>query len=110
VTSTVHDPIDLLRGILEEQFQWHTGRLTELTVYSRLPGRGGYDPDTLADLITSSRQAVADTAYALRRMAYGTYGICERCTAAIALHRLELHPRVRFCEPCQSASPDHRSG
>src|SRR5689334_5161137 len=37
VTSTVHDPMELLRTTLEERFQWHTDRLTELTVYSRRP-------------------------------------------------------------------------
>jgi RNA polymerase-binding transcription factor DksA len=100
VTSIVHDPIDLLRSTLEEQFGRHTDRLAEYTMCSRLPGRGGHDPDTLAGLIATSRQAVADTAHALQRMADGTYGRCERCAAAITLQRLELQPHARLCEPC----------
>jgi RNA polymerase-binding transcription factor DksA len=72
-----------------------------LTVCSRRPDRGGYDNDMLATLITSARQAVADTAQALRRMAEGSYGTCERCTAAIPLERLEALPHARFCAPCQ---------
>jgi RNA polymerase-binding transcription factor DksA len=79
VTSTLHDPIELLRNRLEEQFQRHTDQLAQLTVCSRRPNRGGYDHDTLTALIGSARQAVADTAQALRRMAEGSYGICERC-------------------------------
>jgi RNA polymerase-binding transcription factor DksA len=101
VTSTVHDPIELLRNTLEEQFQRSTDRLADLTVLSQQPDRGGYDDDTLAALIVSSRQAVADTAQALRRMAEGSYGTCERCTAAIPLQRLEILPHARFCVPCQ---------
>jgi DnaK suppressor protein len=101
VTSTVPDPIELLRNTLEEQFQRHTDQLAELTVYSRRPDHGGYDDNTLATLIASSRQAVADTAQALRRMADGSYGTCERCIAAIPLERLEILPHARFCVPCQ---------
>jgi DnaK suppressor protein len=101
VTSTVHDPIELLRNSLEEQFQQHTDQLAQLTVCSRRPDRGGYDDDTLSALIGSARQAVADSAQALRRMAEGSYGTCERCTAAIPLERLEVLPHARFCVPCQ---------
>jgi DnaK suppressor protein len=101
MTSTVHDPIELLRDILEEQFQRHTDQLAQLTVCGRQPDRGGYDDDMLAALIGSARQAVADTAHALRRMAEGSYGTCERCTAAIPLERLEVLPHARFCVPCQ---------
>jgi RNA polymerase-binding transcription factor DksA len=101
VTSTVHDPIELLRNTLEEQFQRYTDQLAELTVRNQRPDRGGYDDDTLAALIVSSRQAVADTARALRRMAEGSYGTCERCTADIPLQRLEILPHARFCVPCQ---------
>jgi RNA polymerase-binding transcription factor len=101
VTSTVPDPIELLRDSLEEQFQRNTDQLAELTRRSRQPGRGGHDHDTLAALIASARQAVSDTAQALRRMAEGSYGTCERCTVDIPLQRLEVLPHARFCVPCQ---------
>jgi DnaK suppressor protein len=101
VTSTVHDPIELLRNTLEEQFQRSVEQLAELTVRGQQPDRGGYDDDTLAALIASARRAVADTAQALRRMAEGSYGTCERCAADIPLQRLEILPYARFCVPCQ---------
>ena len=101
MTSTLQDPIELLRDTLEEQFQRNTDQLAELTLRSRQPGRGGYDHDTLAALIASARQAVSDTALALRRMAEGNYGTCERCTVDIPLQRLEILPHARFCVPCQ---------
>jgi len=101
VIRTVHDPMVRLRDVLEEQFQRHTDELTELTVRSRRPDRGGYDRDTVAALLAASSRGVAETAQALRRMADGTYGICERCTARIPLERLEILPHARFCVPCQ---------
>jgi DnaK suppressor protein len=101
VTRTVHDPIELLRNALEEQYQRHTGQLSELIMCSRQLDRGGYDEETLVGLIVSSRRALADTAEALRRMAEGTYGTCKRCAASIPLERLEILPQTRFCLPCQ---------
>ncbi|GAB2943234.1 hypothetical protein GCM10027280_34900 [Micromonospora polyrhachis] len=101
MTSTVHNPAELLRDTLEEQFRTHTDQLTELTVFSRQPDLGGYDRDTLNGLIASARQGVADAAQALRRMSEGTYGICERCQASIPVGRLEILPHARFCVPCQ---------
>ena len=101
MTTTVHDPIEQLRDTLEEQFQRHTKELTELTVRSRRPDHGGYDRDALAALIAAASRGVADTAQALRRMADGTYGICERCTGRIPVERLEILPHARFCVPCQ---------
>ena len=101
MTSTLQDPIDLLGDVLEEQFRRHTDQLAELVVCSQQPDRCGYDGDILTALITSARQAVADSAHALRRMADGNYGSCERCTGAIPLERLEILPHARFCVPCQ---------
>ena len=101
MTSTVHDPMELLRNTLEERFQWHTDRLTEFTVYSRRPDLGGYSHDALTELIATSRRAITDTAQALRRMAEGTYGRCERCTVAIPLHQLQTTPHTRLCAWCR---------
>ena len=101
MTSALQDPIEVLGDVLEEQFRRHTDQLTELVVCSQQPDRGGHDGDILAALITSARQAVADSAHALRRMADGSYGGCERCTGAIPLERLEILPHARFCVPCQ---------
>lgn len=110
MTSTVHDSIELLHNTLEEQFQRHTDQLGELIVCSRQPDRGGYDDDTLAALIASARQAVADTAQALQRMAEGTYGSCERCTLSIPVERLEILPYARFCVACGGSRPSDQPG
>src|SRR5919205_4687254 len=88
------EPMQLLRTMLEEQFAVHTNRLIELTVYGRLPGHGGHDPDELHMLAAHARQGIADTAQALRRMTDGSYGICDDCRKLIPLGRLRSMPHA----------------
>ncbi|MEV5692082.1 TraR/DksA family transcriptional regulator [Micromonospora globbae] len=99
--GVVEEHTELLRAMLEDQFAAHTRRLTELTVYARLPGHGGYEPQALETLAAAARQGIADTAQALRRMTDGSYGVCERCGEPIPLGRLKALPHARYCAPCQ---------
>lgn len=94
--------LDALRVHLEDQFEVHTSQLTTLTRHSTDPERHGIDRETLATLVASSRQALADITGALKRMADGEYGRCERCQGDIPVERLEVRPAARFCVPCQS--------
>jgi DnaK suppressor protein len=103
--DVTREPMELLQNMLEEQFAVHTSRLTELTVYGRLPGRGGYDPDALEVLAAAARQGIADAAQALRRMSEGVYGQCEGCHKPIPLGRLRVLPYARYCVPCQGSRP-----
>ncbi|MCI4066819.1 TraR/DksA family transcriptional regulator [Micromonospora sp. R77] len=101
MTHTLHQPDETLRELLENQLREHTDKLTELTGHARRRDRGGHDPDTLGRLIDTARQTVADTTTALRRMADGSYGRCERCDGEIPAARLEILPAARYCVPCQ---------
>lgn len=112
MTATVHgtarpsaEPMELLRVMLEEQFAVHTTRLTQLTVYARLPRHAGYDPHTLHVLATSARQRIAETAQALKRMSEGTYGVCADCRQPIPLGRLRAVPHATHCAPCERRRP-----
>jgi RNA polymerase-binding transcription factor DksA len=93
-----------LRLALQAQFERQADELTNLTMHSAAPERNGLDPQTIAVLIDSTRQSLADTTEALRRMSNGTYGRCERCGLDIAMERLEILPHARFCVPCQQKS------
>ena len=104
MTSTYPYSHDLLRQSLEEQYELHTNQLTELAVGDRDGDGSGSDQDTRIALITSSRRALSETAHALRRMAQGTYGVCEHCETTIPAERLEILPHTRFCAPCQAGS------
>jgi DnaK suppressor protein len=99
------EPMELLRTMLEEQFAAHTARLTQLTVYARLPRHAGYDPHTLDVLAASARQRIAETARALRRMSEGTYGVCEGCHRPIPLGRLHAAPHATHCALCERGLP-----
>jgi len=103
MTSTHPYTHDLLRQTLEEQYELHTSQLMELAAGDRHGEDSGYDRDTRIALITSSRRALSEIAHALRRMAQGTYGLCERCETAIPAERLEVLPHTGFCAACQAA-------
>ena len=92
--------LDLLRRTLEKQYEMHTAQLTTLAA-----GNGGAESDeyTRRALVASSQEVLSGIAQALRRMAMGTYGVCERCQTAIPVERLEILPHTRFCAPCRSA-------
>lgn len=47
-------------------------------------------------------QLVAEIEEALRRIAEGTYGICERCGKPIDERRLEALPTARYDAACQA--------
>ena len=49
-----------------------------------------------------TRGAVARTRVALKRIAAGTYGICDSCGKPIALARLEAEPTAVRCRDCQA--------
>ena len=100
--NVVHDRIELLRVMLEEQFELHTGQLTQLNWRTREAGGAPVEDDVAVALTSSSRQALADIADALRRMAEGTYGTCEGCGERIPVERLEILPHTRFCVGCQA--------
>jgi RNA polymerase-binding transcription factor len=106
--AVADEPLELLRDMLEEQFALHTARLTQLTVYERLPDFGGYDQHTLEVLATASREAIGEAARALQRMAERTYGVCEGCHQRIPLGRLRAAPDARYCTRCRPHNGRHR--
>lgn len=89
-----------LRAALEEQFERLTAELTRLTRHATAPERIGYDRPGLQTRLAGTRQKLAETTQALRRIAQGTYGVCERCQAQIPVERLERCPCARYCVPC----------
>jgi DnaK suppressor protein len=47
---------------------------------------------------------------ALRRMAEGHYGVCQRCEEPISMKRLDAIPWAKYCVTCQEAiarEPEH---
>ena len=96
MTSTMQQPVELLRDRLERAFAIHTNRLNELTLRGSM-----IDPDTFEARVEAARRGIANTAEALRRMSEGTYGRCEACGTTIAWQRLEAVPHARRCSQCR---------
>jgi RNA polymerase-binding transcription factor DksA len=84
-----------LEAMLEQEYEGHTEALAALIEHRRRR--------TVVDLeaVTADvRQALADVASALRRMAEGSYGTCERCAGDIEMDYLQMWPAVRYCRAC----------
>lgn len=63
----------------------------------------GQPPPSLRRLMRQSvvaRQALSETEAALRRLARGTFGRCEDCTAEIPAAKLAEVPEARYCPRC----------
>lgn len=89
-----------VRASLSEEFALQTARLKEYTEISADTG----DPAEAhhqAALLAATRHSLEQITGALRRIADGTYGHCERCAGAIPGERLEVLPHARYCVPCQ---------
>ncbi|GIE85405.1 hypothetical protein Are01nite_18850 [Actinoplanes regularis] len=117
MTTTLQAPgvasaelMELLRGMLEEQYAVDTDRLTRMTVHAALPQRFGRDLRTLAIQTTSVRRRIAETAQALRRMSEGSYGLCGDCDQAIPLGRLRARPQATRCASCERRRPFAAAG
>jgi RNA polymerase-binding protein DksA len=89
-----------LRASLSEDFASQTARLKELTEISADTGDPA-EAHNRAALVAATRQSIEQITGALRRIAEGGYGRCEKCGNEIPSERLEVLPHARFCVPCQ---------
>jgi RNA polymerase-binding transcription factor DksA len=85
----------------EERYEEHTERLARLMARRRDRRSAVYD---LAE-IARCRQALAETARMLQRMADRDFGRCGLCADEIPVDRLSVCPEVRYCGSCEQAIP-----
>ncbi|GIJ31317.1 TraR/DksA family transcriptional regulator [Verrucosispora sp. WMMD703] len=57
--------------------------------------------DTAQSLLRTILDRRAQYEHALARLAEGTYGFCEGCTAPIPVERLEIFPSATTCVTCK---------
>ncbi|MDQ1288035.1 MAG: DnaK suppressor protein [Actinomycetota bacterium] len=93
---------------LEQEYENHTERLAALLASrarqsARTARRRGPDTAYLAR-VEDARRGIAQVAQALRRLAEGSYGICETCGFEIPLEELEADPAVSSCRTCGTIS------
>ncbi|UCF69962.1 MAG: TraR/DksA C4-type zinc finger protein [candidate division WOR-3 bacterium] len=53
-----------------------------------------------SQIISSRRDTLFEINHALRKIAQGTYGVCERCGKPIPKRRLKFLPQARLCMKC----------
>lgn len=56
--------------------------------------------EVLQALLIEAEQGQAQAAQAKQRLSAGTYGLCQRCSVAIAPARLQALPTAAFCLGC----------
>lgn len=107
---------DEVQATLEEQWRERVDEISRLSVqlYALRDGEAA-EPDAAGNQaieqamierqLAAARRAAADIEAALRRLADGTYGVCERCERPVARERLEALPHARLCAPCQAGVP-----
>ena len=59
-----------------------------------------FERSQLSTVVEQARTRLTELDAALRRVAEGTYGICERCGRPIPEERLEARPTARTCVSC----------
>jgi RNA polymerase-binding transcription factor DksA len=64
-------------------------------------GSDAYDRDFALNLLSQEQDALFEIDEALKRLARGTYGVCEMSGKAIPKARLEARPFARFTVECQ---------
>jgi RNA polymerase-binding transcription factor DksA len=65
-------------------------------------GSDAYDRDFALSLLSQEQDALYEIEEALKRIDFGTYGVCEMSNKPIAHARLEALPFARFTVECQS--------
>ncbi len=62
-----------------------------------------FERSQIGAFVRQTRLHLDEVETALRRLATGTYGLCERCHVPIAQERLEARPISRTCLHCAAA-------
>ena len=68
-----------------------------------------FDREFALNLVSSEHDAIFEIDEALRRIAEGTYGICDTCNCLIERTRLRALPFAKLCVRCQSETERGRS-
>ena len=67
-----------------------------------------FDREFTLGLASNEQQSLNMVDNALRKIDDGTYGVCEGCSKAIALKRLQAMPYAKHCIKCQELEEKKR--
>lgn len=78
----------------------NTGEISHIPTHPGDQGSQNFDQEIAMLMSSVEQQQVRDIEDAFYRIKNGTYGICENCSDAILLKRLEALPEARYCIDC----------
>jgi RNA polymerase-binding transcription factor DksA len=77
-----------------------TGDVSVHRTYVADQGTENYQREMASRFKTIETDTLREIEDALKRVAGGTYGVCIRCGAQIALARLDIVPHAKLCTKC----------
>jgi len=109
--------LEILKNVLMKMRDRLTGQITALSDdslkyiddASSEDRTDDFDREFALNLVSSEHDAIFEIDGALRRIAEGTYGMCDACTSPIDKVRLNALPFARMCVKCQSDQEKGRS-
>ena len=91
----------ITNDILRKSLRDASGDLSGYSYHMADVASDVYERDFLLQLASGEREFFFKIEEALRRMADGEYGICQRCGKRIAKARQKAVPHARCCHGCQ---------
>ena len=76
------------------------GNLSNAPLHPADLGTAYHEEEVGLLLLEKQEYLLAECNAALARIAAGSYGLCERCSAEIPTARLDASPYARYCVPC----------
>ncbi|MBN2538111.1 TraR/DksA C4-type zinc finger protein [candidate division WOR-3 bacterium] len=89
--------------VMESSGPEGSGDLSSHRTHTADQGTENYQREMAGRFRTMEDETLRAIEEALRRVADGTYGVCEKCGAPIPKARLEIVPHARFCMKCLRA-------
>jgi RNA polymerase-binding transcription factor DksA len=98
-------------GVANESLRNNDGNESAFGMHQADAGSDAYDRDFALSLLAKEQDAIYEINEALKRIDFGTYGICEMSADVISEERLEALPFTRFTVICQGRlESEQRSG
>ena len=98
-------------GVANESLRNNDGNESAFGMHQADAGSDAYDRDFALSLLAKEQDAIYEINEALKRIDFGTYGICEMSADLISEERLEALPFTRFTVACQGRlESEQRSG
>ncbi len=96
--------VDAMAGVAKDNLRSDAdgGDSSAFGMHQADAGSDAYDRDFALNLLSQEQDALHEIEEALKRIDYGTYGICEISKKKIINARLEATPFARFTVECQA--------